>query len=525
MNSRRRDNFTPTQEELSIGEREQLFDVSSMVSSSKNSVFNRLSQRTRTFVVRAGLIASLGGLAFGYDLGNVAGALPLLEKEMSFDHNMSDLFVAMMPIGAISGAAIGGWMCDAVGRKKSILVTCIIFFAGGLMQSMASSFKLLCMGRFITGIGVATSAIADVSYLNEVSPTSIRGALTSCNEFMVAMGFLLSYLVSAGLNAHQENQRWLFGIVSIIALLQGLLMLDMPESPRWLYNEGKHLELRHAILLMYDIKEAENQLDLLKSEEVCSQETPSVKTTWKRQGQLLACTVAALLMIFQQLTCNSNVLSFGLMIFSDNTHNTKNRNFIVTLGIVKVFFTGVALFLVDKVGRKPMLYVGVSVMCYSLVSLSHSVSFMEFPVGNFMTRSAIYALVASYSMSYGPVSWLVVSEIFPSSLKGRALAFAQCLSWLVNAGTNSVFLRSLDQFGYAAVYGAYAFFTLLGLIFIWMLVPETSGKCPEEIQNELQHHTFCQCKCLLNSDDDAVQDSIEKRPFDEKGGDIQFYTY
>eukprot|EP01084_Bolivina_argentea_P040463 74785_1 len=202
MNSRRRDNFTPTQEELSIGEREQLFDVSSMVSSSKNSVFNRLSQRTRTFVVRAGLIASLGGLAFGYDLGNVAGALPLLEKEMSFDHNMSDLFVAMMPIGAISGAAIGGWMCDAVGRKKSILVTCIIFFAGGLMQSMASSFKLLCMGRFITGIGVATSAIADVSYLNEVSPTSIRGALTSCNEFMVAMGFLLSYLVSAGLNAH-----------------------------------------------------------------------------------------------------------------------------------------------------------------------------------------------------------------------------------------------------------------------------------------------------------------------------------
>ncbi len=526
MNSHRLLNdFTPIQEELSISEREQLVGVSSMVSSSKKSAFNGLSQNTRTFVVRAGLIASLGGLAFGYDLGNVAGALPLLEKEMNFDHNMSDLFVAMMPIGAVCGAAIGGWMCDAVGRKKSILITCIIFIAGGLMQSVASSFKLLCMGRFVTGIGVATSAIADVSYLNEVSPMSIRGALTSCNEFMAAMGFLLSYLVAVGLNAHQGSWRWLFGIVSLIALLQGLLMLDIPESPRWLYNEGKHLELRHAVLLMYDIKEAQNQLDLLKPEEVCSQETSSVKTTWKRQGQLLACTIAALLMIFQQLTCNSNVLSFGLMIFSDNTHNTKNSNFIATLGIVKVFFTGVALFLVDKVGRKPMLYVGVSIMCSSLVSLSYSVSFMEFPVGNFMARSAIYALVASYSISYGPVSWLVVSEIFPSSVKGRALAFAQCLNWLVNAGINSVFLRSLDQFGYAAVYGAYAFFTLIGLIFIWMLVPETSGKSPEEIQNELQHRTFCQCKRLFNSDDEAVQDSSKKMPFDERGDNIQFHVY
>ncbi len=517
--------FPPIQEELSIDEMEELVGMKSMISSEK-SAFNDLSQRTRTFVVRAGLIASLGGLAFGYDLGNVAGALPLLEKEMNFDHDMSELFVATMPIGAAFGTTIGGWMCDKMGRKKSILITCVIFIAGGLIQSMGSSFKLLCIGRLITGIGVATSAIADVSYLNEVSPTSIRGALTSCNEFMISLGFLLSYLIAVGLSAHHQALRLLFGIIPIIALIQGLLMQDMPESPRWLYNEGKHLELQHTILNMYDVKEAQSQLDLLKSEEDCSQEMSSVTTMWKHQGQFLAWAIAALLMIFQQLTCNSNVLSYGLMIFPNNAHSTKDRSFIVTLGIVKVLFTGVALYFVDKIGRKPMLYVGTSIMYCSLVIVSCSISYMEFPVGNFMARSAIYALVASYSMSYGPVSWLIVSEMFPSSVKGRALALAQFLNWLVNAGINSIFLSSLDNFGYTAVYGTYAFFTFLGLIFIWMLVPETSCKCPEEIQNELQHKSFCQCKRLFNLSDRPVQeDSIEKKSFDDREDTVQYRVF
>ncbi len=507
MELHNRGDFTPTGEEFSNGESEQLIHANP-IRSSKKCVFKGLSQRTSAFVVRAGLVTSLGGLMFGYDLGNVAGVLPLFEKEMNFGHDMSDSFVAMMPLGALSGTAIGGWMCDAVGRKKTILITSIIFIVGGLTQSTASSFGMLCAGRFIMGVGVATSAIADVSYLNEVSPTSIRGSLTSCNEFMVAMGFLLSYVVAVSLNTHHTSWRWLFGIVSIVALLQGLLMLNMPESLRWLHSKGKHIELRHAVLLIYDIKEVENHLDLLKSEEVfSSQQTSALKTTTgKGKGSLLAYTIASLLMIFQQLTCNSNVLSFGSLIFPDNDQVAKN-SFIITIGAVKVFFTGMALILVDKVGRKPMLCVGVSVMCYSLAILCFSVSFMEFSFGNFMARIAVYALVASYSMSYGPVSWLVVSEIFPCSVRGRALAFAQCLNWLMNASVNSVFLHTLDRFGYSTVYGAYLLFTLLGLVFICMLVPETCGKCPEEVQNELQHQTFCQRKSSLNSYNDAVQDN------------------
>ncbi len=474
------DDFTPTREELFNGEREQLIHPSPR--RCKICTFEGLSQRTSAFVVRAGLAISLGGLMFGYDLGNVAGILPMLKKEMNFDRDMLDSFVAMLPIGAISGTVIGGWMCDAVGRKKSILITCVILIVGGLLQSMATSFVLLCAGRFIVGIGIAISAIADVSYLNEVSPTSTRGALTSCNEFMVSMGFLVSYVVAVSLDT--TNWRWLFGIIPIVALLQGLLVLNMPESLRWLYNKGRHLQLRHATLLVYDIKGAENYLDLLKSEEgFNSQQNSAFKTTTgKGKSLVLAYVIAALLMIFQQLTCNSNVLSFGSLIFPDNGMATNSNNFIITIGVVKVFFTGVALILVDKVGRRPLLCVGISVMCYSLATLCFSVSFMESSFGNFMARSAIYVLVASYSLSYGTVSWLVVSEIFPCSVRGRALAFAQCLNWLMNASINAVFLHTLDRFGYSTVYGAYFLFTFLGLVFICMLVPETRGKCPEEVQ-------------------------------------------
>ena len=484
-------------------------------------VNERSAMSIPSFVIKATAVVSLGGILFGYDMGVISCALPQLKQEFNLSEQQQECVVGILYLGAGLGACFGGSICDKLGRKTGILCTDLVFIAGAVILFYATSVHHLYLGRFVVGFGVSVSGIADVAYLHEMAPVVWRGSLVSVNEGCISLGFLLAFVAGFVWREYNNGWRYMFGLCGIMAFVQLVGMSTMPESPVWLQQQGR-LEERQAVLrIIYEGDEQqiptddESQAELKyiqgspKSPSSChmvstdryndplSSPAPStipiehthhcfqLVVRFRRQA-----TAAFFLAIFQQLSGHTSVLNYTPLLFSSFDNN--NTMIMVQMGVVKLMVTIIVIWKIEYLGRRFLLLFGMSLLvfgqCLIVMAFQRGVTSMEGESvsGVGWAIPGVLCVVMGYSASFGPLTWLLTSELFPPNIRGRALGIVTVVTYLMAAITTSTFLSLQSKLGPSIVFGGYGMMTALGSVFAYLAIPDTGGRNVEEIDNSLR---------------------------------------
>ena len=443
------------------------------------------------------LVAVLGGLLFGYDTAVISGAEQALEefflsaKDFTYTKFYHGLTSSSALIGCVIGACISGFFVNSIGRKNSLFVASVLFFISALgsfnpeflfFPQGEASFDLLIafnIYRVIGGIGVGLASAVCPMYIAEIAPADIRGKLVSWNQFAIIFGMLVVYFVNYLIKNSLPTQdamvtigwRRMFLSEAVPAALFGLLVIFVPKTPRFLVLKGKEEKALSVLERINGSIKAREILDEIKN-------TTEVKSSKLFSFGFKVVLVGMLLSFFQQAIGINVVLYYAPRIF-ENMGATGDIAMIqtVAMGFVNIVFTLVAVFTVDKWGRKPLLIVGSTGMMLGMIAigiLSFSGSL------GIVALIAIVVYTASFMMSWGPICWVLISEIFPNTIRGKAVAIAVAVQWIANYTVSSTF-PMLSEWNIGGTYLIYGFFCLLSAIFVWKMVPETKGKSLEDM--------------------------------------------
>ena len=446
----------------------------------------------RRFVNTAALIAATGGLLFGYDTGVISGALLFIRQDFApLSPFMEGIIVSTLLVGAVLGAISGGPLSDRFGRRPAALLAAVIFGLGALAVAFAPSVAFIVFGRLLLGIGVGLASMIVPLYIAELAPASRRGALVSLNQLMITIGILLSYIVGV-MFAPIEGWRWMFGVALIPALVLLIGMFMLPESPRWLFNKGQ-LEKARAVLSRSRSQE-EVDLEFREMEEIKRAEEEQERD---RVGyaELLspyvmpAVIIGVGLAIFQQVTGINTVIYYAPTILQGVGFSEAGAIAATALGVgvVNVGVTILAVFIIDRAGRRPLLIIGLIGMVISLTLLG-----VVFATGGTGGAAGVLATVclglyiASFAISLGPVFWLMISEIYPLNIRGKAMSVASLANWSSNWLVALTFPVLLATLGGAGSFWLFAGLGIVAWFFVYFRVPETKGKTLEEIEAEFR---------------------------------------
>ena len=445
------------------------------------------SAERRRFVNIAAGITATGGLLFGYDTGVISGALLFIRQDFDITTFTEGIIVSFILVGAMVGAFSGGPLSDRIGRRATTLIAAIVFGAGALIVAFAPVVSILVLGRFVLGLGVGLASMIVPLYIAEISPPDRRGGLVSLNQLMITIGILLSYIVGV-IFAPIEGWRWMFAVALIPALILFIGMFRLPESPRWLYNKGQVDRARQVLSRSVGPEEIDRELQ--EMEAIKQQESEQERVSF---GELLAPYVRPALIIgiglaiFQQITGINTVIYYAPTIlqnagFSEQGALVANA---LGVGLVNVGFTILAVRIIDRVGRRPLLLIGLVGMTISLALLA-----IVFTVGGTNVSAGLGILaticlalyIASFAISLGPVFWLMISEIYPLRIRGTAMSVASIANWGSNFVVALLFPVLLAALGGATLFWVFAAIGIAAWVFIYFQVPETKNRTLEEIE-------------------------------------------
>ena len=480
---------------------------------------NQNQQGSKSYLFGIVLVAVLGGLLFGYDTAVISGAEKGLQaffmeaKDFSYNDSWHGFTSASALIGCIIGSALSGILATNLGRKRSLFIAGLLFFISALgsmkpeflfFEYGKPTYSLLIMFniyRIIGGIGVGLASAICPMYIGEVAPSNIRGMLVSWNQFAIIFGQLVVYFVNffilgdhiqplveemgKGLAAINPNAQWtvttgwryMFGSEAVPAGLFALLICFVPETPRYLVSIRQD---EKALGILTKINGSERASHILQE----IRETMTVKTERLLTYGALCIFVGIMLSVFQQAVGINAVLYYAPRIFGDM--GMENPMMVtVFMGVINILFTLVAIFTVEKWGRKPLLIwgsLGMAIGAFG-VALTFGHAGMEM-----ITAISIMVYSASFMFSWGPICWVLISEIFPNTIRGGAVAIAVAFQWIFNFIVSSTFvpmfnmhLTEGDDFGHWFTYGLYGIICVIAAVFVWRLVPETKGKTLEDM--------------------------------------------
>ncbi len=427
--------------------------------------------------------AALGGLLFGYDTGVISGALLFLRTAFHLSSLMMGVVTSMALAGAAVGAAVAGRLADHYGRRPILLATAMMFVLGSLVSALAPDLPTLLVGRLLVGTGIGGASMLTPLYLAEIAPARERGALVSFNQLAVTLGILASYLVGYGLAA-DSAWRWMLGLGAVPGVLLILGMALLPETPRWLAGHG-HVDRARAALrrLRGHAADIEPEMAQLRADL-----TPEVRSqSHNRLGHAAArlpLIVGIGLAVFQQVTGINTVIYFAPVIFQASGLSSASAAILATagIGVVNVGMTLVAIWLVDRVGRRILLLWGLAGMGVSLCMLALAFLLGSGPLLGWLTAGSLTVYVGCFAIGLGPVFWLLISEIFPLAVRGRGMSAATIANWLANLVVALTFLDLVDVLGRPGIFSLYAALTFGAVVFAYKLVPETKGLSLESVE-------------------------------------------
>ncbi len=430
------------------------------------------------YVYFISVIASFGGLLYGFVIGVVSGAMPFVEKDFGLTAYQVGFAVGNLDIGCLFGTLVAGLLSDRYGRRKILFLTAALFAMSGIICASAGSFAELVAGRFIGGIAVGASMISAL-YTAEVAPARIRGRLVCLTQFGIVIGILLTYLVNWSLaDAGQDNWRWMFaaGILPSAVFLLGLFVI--PESPRWLAVRGETARARAILARIGGEDYAESEMVSIQA--AVEAEQGSIGELF-RKGLRTALLIGVIISILAQSVGINTVIYYAPSIFLKAGYRDASSAFFATVivGIVNFIFTIIAVAEVDRFGRKPLLLAGFAGMFTAMVSTA--VLFGASAVSPMWVLAPILGFVALYAVSLGPVAWVLVSELFPNRVRAMAMAICMSALYMTDFLVSLTFPTLLEAMGHG-VFFIYATVCAAGFLFTLFIVTETKGKTLEEIE-------------------------------------------
>ena len=453
----------------------------------------------KSFVYFICLVSAMGGLLFGYDWVVIGGAKPFYELYFSISDSpsMQGLAMSVALVGCLIGATIAGMMADRYGRRPLLIISAVIFLITAIATGIAPSFGIFLTARFFGGIGIGIASGLSPMYIAEVAPASVRGKLVSLNQMTIVMGILgaqiTNWLIAdpipssfspADICASWNGQmgwRWMFWGAAFPAAAFFLLALFIPESPRWLMMKGKQNTAKAVLVKIGGESYADNEAKAMNASDVTEKSAGLSALFCLRHRKIII--LGIIIAMFQQW-CGTNVIfNYAQEIFQSAGYSVGDVLFnIVITGIANVLFTFVALFTVDRWGRRALMLVGAGGLAGIYITLGACYFFHV--SGLFMIVLVVMA-IACYAMSLGPVTWVLLSEIFPNRVRGIAMAVCTFALWFACCALTYTFPLLNSSLGSSGTFWVYATICIAGFIFFLRVLPETKGKTLENIEKEL----------------------------------------
>ena len=429
-------------------------------------------------------VAALGGLLFGYDTAVISGAVGFLQEHFHLGAGLKGWAASSALIGCIFGAMCGGPLSDRYGRKKILLSCAGLFAFSGIASAIPQTLTQFVWARFIGGFAIGAVSVLSPLYIAEIAPEKIRGRLVSLYQLAIVVGILVVFFVNM-LIQHGGDEvwniaqgwRWMMGSLVIPASLFGVLLVFIPESPRWLMKVGRRAEAETILVRVGGQETADREMAQI--EESLNQEEGKFSELFT-SGYRRALIVGVAIAVICQFSGINAIMYYAPEIFKSIGAGTDAAfSQTVSIGAVNLLFTFVAIWLVDKAGRKALLVGGSLVQVIALAAVG--VMFSQ-GVGGVWLLVFIMLFTAAFASAMGPVAWILISEIFPNKIRGRAMSVAVLVLWAACYAVSQTFPMLVDAIGSAKTFWVYAGCSLAGLIFIICLVPETKGKTLEEIE-------------------------------------------
>lgn len=435
------------------------------------------------YILSLSVISALGGLLFGYDISVISGAIPFITKFFGLNEWWKGFVVSSVYIGCMIGSMMAGKLGDKYGRKPLLLASALLFSISAIGSGLANSLEVFFIYRLIGGFGVGMASLLSPLYIAEMAPAKIRGQFVSINQFTIVIGILLAYfvnymLVGTGVN----NWRWMFASEAVPSLFFLFGMMYVPESPRWLVKAHRQSDALHILSKVGNINYAKKTLENI--EDSLSQRTMESFKILLQKPLRPVLLIGITLAVFQQWSGINVIFFYAPDIFAAAGKGIETQlGQTVIIGLVNVTFTILAMFLVDKVGRKLLLLIGSLGMAGCYIAIGALFYFDNLKGIGFII--IILLTIAFYASSLAPVTWVIISEIFPNRIRGMAMAIATLFLWLACYLLTLSFPIMMETLQGSTTFWIYAVICILGFLFILKKVPETKQKSLEELESTI----------------------------------------
>jgi MFS transporter, SP family, arabinose:H+ symporter len=436
---------------------------------------------TRVFVWS--LTSALAGFLFGFDTVVISGAEKTIQSLWGLSPGLHGIAMASALYGTVVGSLVGGWPADRFGRKATLLWIGVLYFVGAAGSGLATNVSLFIAARIIGGLGIGISTVVAPLYISEIAPPKYRGRLAGMFQFNIVFGILIAFVSNALLAGIGENAwRWMLGVAAFPSLLYALLCFGIPESPRWLLSRKGDREGGLKVLQKIQPKASKAEI-VAEANEIAAASTAegSSSSFWTRR-LLRPILLAILIAFFNQLSGVNAILYFAPRIFELTGLGTKAALLqSIGIGITNLIFTFVGLWLIDRLGRRTLLYIG-SVGYISSLGL---VAWAFFTQHYAIVPVCVFAFIAAHAVGQGSVIWVFISEIFPNRHRAEGQALGSFTHWIFAALITTFFPRMVAAFPPGYIFSFFAFMMVLQLIWVKVCVPETKGVPLEQIQKQL----------------------------------------
>ncbi len=434
------------------------------------------------FVYFAVAIAALGGLLFGYDTGVISGAILFIAKQFSLSDTMQEVVVSSVLVGAVAGATLGGALTGRFGRRRMIILAGLVFTASALGTALAPTVGLLIAARVVSGIGIGIASFISPMYIAELVPARVRGSLVAVNMLAITTGIVVAYMVDYAYSS-SGGWRYMFGLAAIPSSLLIIGMWRLPDSPRWLIGKSR-------------VGEAAQILRRARTVSDVGPEVADIQESMKEQGAgamrglfqpslRMPMMVGMGLAVLQQITGINTVIYYAPTIFKYVGITAAGPAILAGAGLTMVMwvFHVLAIFLLDRVGRRPLLLVGVAGQIIGLAILGAAFHFQQLAsVKSSVAIGGLVVYVSCFAFGLGPIFWLLISEIYPLKIRGVAMSVVTVTNWASNLVVALTFLTLVGVLGQAGTFWFYGVVAVGAWVFFYLLVPETKGKTLEQIE-------------------------------------------
>ncbi len=467
----------------------------------------KTNKQNKALVVIIATVAATGGLLFGFDTGVISGAIPFFQKAFGIADNWVEIITTAGLVGAVIGAMFSGRLADIVGRKKVILASAVIFAIGAIWSGISPTAMMLVFARFFIGIAIGVSSFAVPLYIAEISPTKTRGTLVSMFQLLITIGIMVSYLSDSAFavpDGHPDYTtcwRPMFYVGVFPALIMFIGMIFLPETPRWLISKGHDERCRQVLEKVEDPSLVEEVISKMKAEVEMDKKNKVRWTDIFKKWLRVPLIIAVGIMFVQQFTGINTIIYYSPKIFLMSGFADAQAAVwaSVSVGVVNVVFTILSLFMIDRLGRRKLYFIGLTGLVVALIAMGTCFA-LQATLGDsikWLTISLVWVYIIFFAISLGPLGWLIISEVFPLSVRGIGSSIGALSNWLFNGVVaftffkivkgltmpdTSIILKGEDLGNPAGAFFLYAIVGILGLIWGYFYIPETKNVTLEKIE-------------------------------------------